>query len=196
MNKKIILVGGGGHCRSCIDVIEQEGKFKIVGIVDLPEKLNQSVLGYPVIGTDTDLPDLVKKHQNVLITVGQIKSPVRRIELFAHLKGINASFPVIKSPMSYVSPHASVDEGTIVMHNALINAGAQIGRNCIINTKALVEHDAVIEDHCHISTGTIINGGVIIGRESFIGSGSITKEYISISSNTFLQASSFVGKSR
>ncbi len=193
---KILLIGGGGHCRSCIDVIEQEGKFQIVGIVDLPEKLNQSVLGYSVIGTDTDLPDLVKKHQNVLITVGQIKSPARRIELFMFLKDINALFPVIRSPLAFISPHASVDEGTIVMHNALINAGAQIGRNCIINTKALVEHDAVIEDHCHISTGAIINGGVVVGREPFIGSGSVTKEYITIFPKTFLQANSFVGKNQ
>lgn len=196
MKTSLLLVGGGGHCRSCIDVIEQEGEFNIVGIVDLPEKLNQSVLGYPVIGTDADLPDLIKKYQNVLITVGQIKSPVRRIELFAYLKDISAIFPVIKSPLAYVSPHASVDEGAIIMHQAQVNAGAKIGKNCIINTKALVEHDAVIEDHCHISTGAIINGGVVVGRESFIGSGSVTKEYISISSKTFLQANSFVGKNQ
>ena len=31
--KKIILVGGGGH-KSVIDVVEQEGKFKIAGIID------------------------------------------------------------------------------------------------------------------------------------------------------------------
>ena len=32
--RKIILIGGGGHALSCIDVIEHEKKFKIVGIVD------------------------------------------------------------------------------------------------------------------------------------------------------------------
>lgn len=194
MKDKIILVGGGGHCRSCIDVIEQEGKYSIVGIVDLPEKISQSVMGYPVIGTDGDLPELIKSCPNVLVTVGHIKSPARRIALFEYLKSLGATFPVIKSPTSYVSPHSSIAEGTIVMHHALINASARVGRNCIINTKALVEHDAVIEDHCHISTGAIINGGVVVGRESFIGSGSVTKEYIKISPKTFLQANSFVGK--
>ena len=38
MKEKIILIGGGGHCRACIDVIEQEGRFTIAGIVDVPEK--------------------------------------------------------------------------------------------------------------------------------------------------------------
>ena len=68
----------------------------------------------------------------------------------------------------------------IVMHHALINAGARVGRNCIINTKALVEHDAIIEDHCHISTGAIVNGGVKVGSGSFFGSNAVCKEYIEI----------------
>ena len=52
-----------------------------------------------------------------------------------------------------------LQKGTIVMHHALVNAGAKVGANCIINTKALIEHDAVVEDHCHIATAAIVNGG-------------------------------------
>lgn len=73
--KEILLVGGGGHCRSCIDVIEAEKKFKIAGIVDVKEKLHQNVLGYEVIGTDEEILDLIKKFNSCLITIGQIKSP-------------------------------------------------------------------------------------------------------------------------
>jgi len=85
MKEKIILVGGGGHCKACIDVIEQTGKFQIAGIIDLSEKVNQLVLGYPVIGCDADLPDLIETCPNVLITLGQLKSPARRMELFNDL---------------------------------------------------------------------------------------------------------------
>ena len=186
MKEKIILIGGGGHCKSCIDVIEQAGIFDIAGIVDMPEKCGQIVLGYPVIGTDADLPVLVKTYKNVLISLGQVKSPTRRIELFNYLKQLNARFPVIQSPLAYVSPHAQIAEGTIVMHHALINVGARVGRNCIINTKALVEHDAVIEDYCHISTGGIINGGVRIGSGTFFGSNAVCKEYIEIGENAVI----------
>jgi len=35
--KPIILIGGGGHCLSCIDVIEQTGLYQIIGILDLPD---------------------------------------------------------------------------------------------------------------------------------------------------------------
>jgi sugar O-acyltransferase (sialic acid O-acetyltransferase NeuD family) len=194
MKEKIILIGGGGHCKSCIDVIEQEGRFTIAGVVDVPEKQQETVLGYSMFGSDADLAELIKISPKVLITLGQIKSPIRRIELFNDLKQMGARFPVITSPLSYVSPHAHVAEGTIVMHHALINAGASVGRNCIINNKALIEHDAVIEDHCHISTGAIVNGGVKIGSNSFFGSSAVAKEYTSIPSNSFIKANSIYRK--
>ncbi len=194
MKEKIILVGGGGHCRSCIDVIEQEGRFSIAGIVDVPEKKEQNVLGYPVIGSDADLAELIKTCPNVLITLGHIKSPIRRIELFDYLMQMGAHFPVIQSPLAYVSLRAQVAEGTIVMHHALINAGARVGRNCIINSKALVEHDAVIEDHCHISTGAVINGGVKIGSGSFFGSNAVCKEYIAIGENAVIGCGAIIVK--
>lgn len=194
MKEKIILIGGGGHCKSCIDVIEQEGRFTIAGIVDVPEKKQHKVLGYPVIGTDADLAELIKIFSNVLITLGQIKSPNRRMELFNDVVQMGVCLPVIQSPLAYISHHAHVAEGTIVMHHALINAGASVGKNCIINTNALVEHDAFIEDHCHISTGAVVNGGVTIGSGSFFGSAAVSKEYTSIPANSFIKANSLYRK--
>jgi sugar O-acyltransferase (sialic acid O-acetyltransferase NeuD family) len=181
--EKIILIGGGGHCKACIDVIELSGHFHIEGIVDVPDKLHKKLLGYEIIATDDDLPKLVNENENFLVTLGQIKSPEKRIRIFQILKNLKAKLPVIISPLAYVSRHAQIDEGTIVMHHALINAGAKIGRNCIINTKVLIEHDAVIADHCHIATGAIINGGVTVGSGAFFGSKAVSKEYIEIGKN-------------
>lgn len=186
MKEKIILVGGGGHCKSCIDVIEQEGAYQIAGVVDVPEKLNESILGYKIIAADDDLPSLVKEYKNFLITLGQIKSPEKRIRIYQALKESGAKLPIIVSPLAYVSRHAEIAEGTIVMHYALINAGAQIGSNCIINTKALIEHDAVIGDHCHIATGAVINGGVRVGSGTFFGSNAVTREYIEVGENSII----------
>ena len=186
MKEKIILIGGGGHCKSCIAVIEQEGKYRIAGIVDLPEKLHQKILDYEIIATDDDLPRLVNEYENFLITLGQIKSPGKRIRIFQTLKESGAKLPIIISPLAYVSKHAEIEEGTIVMHHALVNAGARIGSNCIINSKTLIEHDAVIGDYCHVATGAVINGGVKVGRGTFFGSNAVCKEYIEIGENAVI----------
>ncbi len=100
--QNLILIGGG-HCKSCIDVIEQDGVYQIAGIVDVSEKLHQKILGYEIIATDDDLPDLVKEYENFLITLGQIKSPEKRIRIFQALKESGAKLPIIVSPLAYVS---------------------------------------------------------------------------------------------
>jgi sugar O-acyltransferase (sialic acid O-acetyltransferase NeuD family) len=179
----LIVVGAGGHARSCIDVIERQGDFQIAGLVGLPEEINTIHLGYQVIGTDSDLPNLVKEFQFAFIALGQIHTSKPRQKIFNFVKELGFKIPSIISPDAYVSRHANIGSGSIIMNNALVNAGANIGDNCIINSRALIEHDAVIGNHCHISTGCILNGGVSIEEGSFIGSGCIIKQVVSIGKN-------------
>lgn len=176
----LILIGAGGHARACIDTIEQHDQYQIAGLVGMSEEMHERHLGYSVIATDNDLPELAKAYQYALITVGQIRSPDVRISLYQQAIDLGFQLPVIIAPTAHVSRHATIGAGSIVMHGAIINAGVTIGKNCIINTRALIEHDATVEDHCHISTGAILNGDVSIGAGSFVGSGSIIKEGVSL----------------
>jgi sugar O-acyltransferase (sialic acid O-acetyltransferase NeuD family) len=193
IKEKIVLIGGGGHCRSVIDVIEQENRFEIIGVIDDDlEKQGKKILNYKIIGTTENLEDIFKICKNAMVTIGQIKSSKIRVEKYNLLKKIGFNLPVIISPFAYVSKHSKIEEGTIIMHNVLVNANAKIGKNCIINTKSLIEHDAIIGDNCHISTGAIINGGVKVGNNTFIGSNATIKQYIEISENSFIKAGSIV----
>jgi len=186
----ILLIGGGGHAKSVIDVIELEGKYNIVGIVDKKELIGNSVLGHKIIACDDELAKLRESYSTAIVCVGHIKSNSIRVSIFNKLQELNFSLATVISPLAYVSKYACLEKGTVVMHHALINANAKIGKNCIINSKALIEHDAVIQDNVHISTGAIINGGSIIKENSFFGSGSIIKEYAS--SEGFVNAGSLV----
>ncbi len=191
MNFQLLLIGAGGHCRACIGVIEQEDRFKIAGIVD-KNRDKADVLGYPVVGTDDDLLRLRENCRHALVAVGQITSPNVRIRLYQRLRELGFELPTIISPLAHVSRHARVGQGSIIMHQALVNAGAVVGENCIINTRALVEHlvehDAVIEDHCHIATGAIINGGAAVGQGSFVGSNAVVLQNVVIGSGCVVGA--------
>lgn len=176
----LILFGAGGHAHACIDVIEQQDQYQIVGLIGLPEEIHARHLGYSVIATDSDLPQLAKEYQYAFIAVGQIRSPNNRIHLYQQAIKLGFRLPVIIAPTAYVSQHATIGTGTIVMHDAIVNAGAKVGSNCIINTRALLEHDVTVEDHCHLSTGALLNGNVKVGSGSFVGSGSIIKEGVSL----------------
>ena len=188
----IILIGGGGHCRACIDVIETEGRFKIYGIIDPNIPVGSSVLGYPILGSDKDLPYILSDVSYAFITIGQIKNSKPRFKMFEYILKMNASIPIIRSPMAYVSHHATIDEGSIIMHGSQVGSNARIGSNCIINSQSLIEHDAVISDHCHIATGARVNGSVKIGARCFIGSGAILREGIVIGKESIVGAGLYV----
>ncbi len=194
MGKKenLLLVGGGGHCRSVIDVIEQEGKYQIAGIVDIKKKIGERMLGYNIIACDDDLPQLANEYCNFHITLGFIKSSEKRKMIFSKLSSLNVNFPIIISPKAYVSKHATIGKGTIIMHFAQVNSGARIGDNAIINSKALIEHDTLVGDNCHISTGAILNGNVSVGDNSFVGSGAIIVHGINVQESSFIKAAKLV----
>ena len=194
MTSQILLVGAGGHCRSCIDVIESTGQYSIRGVVGVASEVGAVVLGYPILGCDKDLPGLIDQFSSAIVSVGQIKSPVLRMKLFELLNSAGAHLPEVVSSTATVSRHSNIQSGTIVMHGAIVNAGANVGCNSIVNSSSLVEHDCRIGDHCHISTGAILNGSVHVGDCSFIGSGAIIHQGVSIGRDVIVGAGVIVRK--
>ena len=188
--KELILVGGGGHCKSVIEVAESAG-YSILGILDMPEEVGKTVLGHKVVGTDDDIPQLVGKAEFV-ITVGFIKNPAIRIRIFDKIKSAGGRLATIVASTARVSKYAEVGEGTVVMHQAFVNAGAKIGCNCIINTFSNIEHDAQVGDQCHISTGTMVNGDCKIGERVFIGSQSALANGITVGDDIIVGAGSLL----
>ena len=190
--KKLILVGGGGHCKSVIDVAESAG-FNIIGILDTSDNVGKKVLNYKIIGTDSDIKKYVD-NALFLVTVGQIKNATLRVDL--HNKIINAGgqFATIIANTAYVSKYSTISEGTVIMHKAFVNADARVGFGCIINTFANIEHDAIINDYCHISTGAMVNGNCEVGKNTFLGSQAVMVNGVKITDGCVVAAGSMIRK--
>jgi sugar O-acyltransferase (sialic acid O-acetyltransferase NeuD family) len=193
--QKLILIGGGGHCHACIDVIESTNQYEIIGIIDTKDKVGQTVLGYPIIGSDDETAQFINENTWFLITVGHIQSSNLKNKLFENLKKLNANIATVVSPHAIVSRHSQIEKGTIVMHKATVGPNTKIGENCIINTGADVEHDCLVGENCHISTHAILNGACEVAENSFIGSNSTLFHGVKICENVTLSAGSIVRKS-
>lgn len=189
---KIILIGAGGHAKSCIDAIESQSRFQIAGIVGVESEVGKKICGYEIIATDSHLPQLAKSYSYALISVGQIRSHEGRKRLFEMAQSAGFEMATIIASTSYVSRHARIQAGTIVLHGAVVNTGTTVGENCIINSNALLEHDVKVARHCHISTGAVVNGNVSIGEGCFVGSGTVIREGLSIGSYSIVGMASSV----
>lgn len=191
-NKKLIMIGGGGHCKSVIDVAESAG-YEIMGVLDPNMEVGSRVLGYEVLGGDELIKEYAERAEFV-ITVGQMRSCAVRRRLAESVERAGGRFATVVAADAYVSRYAAVGEGTVVMHKAMVNAAARVGRNCIVNTMANIEHDAEVGDFCHISTGVMVNGEAKVGCECFVGSGSVVYNCTSICDGTVVAAGSVVSR--
>jgi sugar O-acyltransferase (sialic acid O-acetyltransferase NeuD family) len=189
--KKIILIGAGGHSRSCIDVIKSQKKYKVSFLVDKTSVDNQTI---KTILESNFLTGYKLNKKDLLISVGQLNNGKLRKKIFEFYKNKGCNFPVIKSKSSYISSNSLIDEGTIIMHKVFINSNVLIGKNCIINTGTIIEHDVVIGNNVHIAPGAIILGGCTIKDNTFIGSGTIVKQNTSIGKNFILPSGAYFKK--
>jgi len=195
MNKKILLIGGGGHCKSVLDSLLDLDEYDDIGIIDTKENVGKAVLGTPILGYDRDLPSLYKDgYHYAFVAVGSIGNPSVRIRLFNTLCEMGFIIPNIVDASAKVSKHSQIDKGVFIGKHVVVNAGAVIGQGAIINSGAIVEHDCEIGEFVHIAPGTVLCGGVKIGRHSHIGTNSTVKQGIHIGSNCLIGMGSVVTK--
>jgi sugar O-acyltransferase (sialic acid O-acetyltransferase NeuD family) len=192
--KRIVLLGAGGHGVSTIDLVEQTREYEIIGLLDSRPQALEAVHPYPILGPFEQMAAQRAKFDFAFVSVGQIGSPGIRQSLFSTITEFGISCPTLVSPHAYVSKRADVGPGTGVFAGAVVNAAAQIGKNCIINSLALVEHGALIGSSTHISTGARVNGDAQIGQGCFVGSGAVIFQGVNIPDGTIVPAGSIVKK--
>ncbi|MBU5310754.1 acetyltransferase [Tissierella carlieri] len=189
----VILIGGGGHCKSVIDSISKSKEYKIIGILDLHNKVGDEIFGVKVIGTDDKLEYYYKNGiMKAFLTMGSIGDTRIRRKLYSIALNIGYFFPNIIDNTAIVSDKVEVGHGNFIGKGAIINAGTKIGSNCIINTGAIIEHDCNIESFCHIAPGTTISGNVVVGENTHIGTNSAIIQNIKIGRDSVIGAGSVV----
>ncbi|EQB87118.1 sugar O-acyltransferase (sialic acid O-acetyltransferase NeuD family) [Clostridium punense] len=193
--ENIILVGGGGHCKSVIDSIIDSKRFNVVGIIDLKRNIGLFINSVQVVGQDEDYEKFfLEGVKYAFITIGSTTSTTERERVYKDLKSVGFQLPIIVDPSAIVSKNVEIGEGTFVGKGAIINTNSVIGQNCIINTGTIIEHDCVIQDYCHVAPGSTLSGGVKVGRSTLIGTNSTVIQGVQIGSNTIVGAGSVVVK--
>jgi sugar O-acyltransferase (sialic acid O-acetyltransferase NeuD family) len=189
----LIILGRGGHALSCLDIIKSTEQFEVIGYVDNCEE-KDPWYGIPFVGTDDDLPRLVKKCPNFFLGIGQIQNAKVRQELVSKLRALNAVFPIVISPNAHVGIGAKISEGAIVMNGVHLGPASVVGEFGILNTHSVVEHGVKLGAFVHISTSAVVNGDVEVGDGSFIGSNSVLCQGIKVPEDSFVQAGAFIGR--
>ena len=164
--EKLVLIGGGGHCKSVLDVVTRSDDFSEIVI------------------TDHSLP--------VGTMIGSIQSTDKRRDMFSRAKKTGFRFPVVIDPGAAVARTALIAPGVFIGKNAVVNADAVIEKMAIINTGAVIEHDCKVGEFTHIAVGAVVCGGVDIGKDVFVGANATVIQGVRIGMKSVIGAGSVV----
>lgn len=187
----VAIIGAGGHGRVVASILEA-ANTKVAGFIDSGVK---GELPYPVLGTDTDIPKLIKAGtiNSFIIGLGSVKGGASlRSKLFDKMIAAGLAPAVAIHPTAILSPGVKLGAGTVVMAGAIVNIATIIGKNCIINTGAIIDHDGEIGDHVHIGPGVTLSGHVNVGDNTLVGVGSTMRQSITVGNDVTLGAGSVV----
>ncbi|MDA7706975.1 NeuD/PglB/VioB family sugar acetyltransferase [Flavobacteriaceae bacterium] len=193
--KNIVLIGGGNQAHYTIDIIEKEGKYNIIGIIDSLHKIGTVRFGYKIIGKQENIKKLIIKYSidGGIISVGdnwsRYKISQQIFFLQPKFKWFNAIHPSV-----IIGNNVVFGTGVVAMAGCIFNPETKIGNFTFFATGAQIDHDCTIDDFASVSAGSITGGHVFLGKFSAITLGVTVTDRLKIGENTVVGAGSLVLK--
>jgi len=171
-SKNILLIGASEHAKVVADIIEKEGKYKIIGLIDTFKPIGEEVYGYKILGAEGTLAALFAsgKVSGGLIAIGDNWT---RYIVAKKVKALAPEFKFISAihPLASVARGATLGNGCVLMAGAIVNSDSRVGDFCILNTNSALDHDCVMDDFSSLAPNATVGGKVAIGAFSAIGLG-------------------------
>jgi sugar O-acyltransferase (sialic acid O-acetyltransferase NeuD family) len=178
MNKKIAIIGAGGHGK-VVGEIALLNNYRIIHFFD-DKKIEIKNFPFTINGNLAQLQNSLKSYDDFFVAIGDNKARHNKI---LWLKQEKVKIALLVHPKSTISKYTSIGAGTCVMANAVINPGVKIKEGAIINTSSSIDHDCIIEDYAHISPNCSLSGNVIVGKFTHLGTGTSVHPGIVIGKN-------------
>jgi sugar O-acyltransferase (sialic acid O-acetyltransferase NeuD family) len=194
--KNIVLIGGGNQAHYTIDIIEKEGKYNIVGIIDSVHSIDSDRFGYKILGRQENITQLVQDYKidGGVISIGDNWSRYyvydQIIKILPNFEFVNAIHPSV-----IIGNNVKLGKGIVAMAGCIFNPKSVIEDFTFFATGAQVEHDCYIDKFSSISAGSITGGYVKLGKFSAITLGVVVIDRVEIGENTVVGSGSLVVKS-
>ena len=178
MNKKLAIIGAGGHGK----VVGEIALLNQYDTIDFFDDKISEIKNFPfgIVGNIELLKKNLKNYDDFFVAIGD---NVIRCDKISWLKKEKKNIVSLIHPKSTVSKFSSIEAGSCVMANAAINAGTLIKEGVIINTSASIDHDCQIEGYAHISPNCSLSGNVKVGKFTHLGTGTSVHPGINIGQN-------------
>jgi sugar O-acyltransferase (sialic acid O-acetyltransferase NeuD family) len=193
----LLLFGAGGHAHALLAVLERHAGFTPVGLIDSFQTPGTLAHGIPILGGESDVPQLCRSHgvRHLPVASGyNLQRQAITMRLAAACPP-EAEFPALIDPTAVVASDARLGAGAVVMAQAHVGAGCELGAGVLVNTHASMDHDCRMGPYASLAPGVIAGGCVWIGDRSAIGLGAQLRNGIEIGADTVVGAGSLMLRS-
>jgi len=174
--KRLAVFGASGHGRVVADAAEASGWHHVVFFDDAWPEISESG-PWRVEGDFSAMCSRLPEFDGIFVAIGN--NHVRH-QKTRELIDAGAGIETLVHPCAYVSQHARLGAGCVVLAAAAVNAGAVVGEGGIINTGAVIEHDCQLGDFVHVSPNAVLAGGVKAGDFCWVGALAGVRQLISL----------------
>ncbi|PIA77514.1 transferase [Gaetbulibacter sp. 4G1] len=191
--KKIVIIGASGHAKVIIDIIEKRNEYQIIGLIDSYKEANQKIMGYPILGKENLIPELMIKDGVVggVIAIGDNWSRSKLRDIIKSLAPKFKFLPAIH-PNSTLYNNLKIKQGVVIMAGAIVNSDSLIEEFCILNTKSSLGHDSIMKKFSSLAPNATTGGHVNIGEFSAISIGATIIQSIKIGKHSVIGAGALV----
>jgi sugar O-acyltransferase (sialic acid O-acetyltransferase NeuD family) len=192
MNKKVIVVGSGGHAKVVIDILHEMNCFQIIGITS--DSLEKGVVfsGYPVLGDDDYLKEISPDQYEIAVGLGGYRNNDLRTIVYQKIKSLGFNFVNAIHPSAIISKTAKFGEAIIVFPGVTINTDVSIGNNSIVATGSTIDHETKIGNNVLVSAGVTIGAYAELMDNSLLALGSKVISGVKIGRNAVVAAGAVV----
>jgi sugar O-acyltransferase (sialic acid O-acetyltransferase NeuD family) len=195
MKQNIVIIGGGNQAAYSIEIAEMNPLFRIIGVLDSVHELNSIVHGYPVIGRQEEIKEIVKRF-DVKLGFIAIGDNWRREQVFQQLRDQvpQLMFATLVHPSVILGKNVKIGQGSLLMAGVIVNINSEIGDFGFLATGAQIDHDCTLEDFTSVSAGSVFGGLVRLKKYSAVTLGATVLDRLTIGENSVIGAGALVTK--
>jgi sugar O-acyltransferase (sialic acid O-acetyltransferase NeuD family) len=192
----LIVIGGGGHAREIIDVVDAINRadevFEFIGFAadEYYNEPEMSSRGAKYLGgVDATLRDIDAEY---VIGIGSGEAR-REIDRIATAHGREAA--VLVHPQSSMGFGVELGPGAVVTAGVRLTTEVKLGRHVHLNVNCTVSHDVRLDDYVTLSPGVNVSGWAHVHERVTMGTGSSAIDRVEIGAGTIVGAGATVVKS-
>jgi sugar O-acyltransferase (sialic acid O-acetyltransferase NeuD family) len=168
----ILVFGGGGRARVCIDLLRLTGGYDVIGIIDDKLPAGSRSADVEVLGGRERLEELFARGVRFAVNaLGSAERSEPRVKVHELLLAHGFVLPNLIHPRAMVEPSVTMGVGNQILAGAIVGSAVRIGNDVTVNCGAIASHDSILDDHVHLAPGAILAGSVHVGRETLVGMG-------------------------